>query len=81
MGTHGSVKERLIDVGPTTSSWSPAGLTLDLERISWAVELKASKALNPGLRDHVLREAIPLGKTMPSIFALSWSASGTLRRR
>ena len=51
----------LIDVGPTTSSWFPAGLILDLEDLlGRRVEVVSEKALNPDLRDHVLREAIPL---------------------
>ena len=51
----------LIDVGPTTSSWFPAGLILDLEDLlGRRVEVITEKALNPALRDLVLREAIPL---------------------
>jgi len=51
----------LIDVGPTTSSWFPAGLILDLEEIlGRRVEVVTEKALNPYIHDHVLGEAIPL---------------------
>jgi uncharacterized protein len=51
----------LIDVGPVTSSWFPAGLILDLEDLlGRRVEVVTEKALNPDLRDHVMREAIPL---------------------
>jgi predicted nucleotidyltransferase len=51
----------LIDAGPVTSSWFPAGLILDLEDLlSRRVEVVTEKALNPDLRDCVLREAIPL---------------------
>ena len=51
----------LIDAGPTTSSWFPAGLILDLEEIlGRRVEVVTTKALNPYIRDHVLREAILL---------------------
>ena len=51
----------LIDAGPTTSSWFPAGLILDLEEIlGCRVEVVTAKALNPYIRDHVLREATPL---------------------
>lgn len=51
----------LVDTGPTTSSWFPAGLILDLERIlGRRVEIVTAKGLNPYLRDQVLREAIPL---------------------
>lgn len=51
----------LIDAGPTTSSWFPAGLILDLEEIlGRRVEVVTAKALNPYIRDHVLHEAIPL---------------------
>lgn len=51
----------LIDAGPTTSSWFPAGLILDLEEIlGRRVEVVTAKALNPYIRDHVLDEAMPL---------------------
>lgn len=51
----------LIDAGPTTSSWFPAGLILDLEEIlGRRVEVVTEKALNPYIREQVLREAIPL---------------------
>jgi len=51
----------LIDVGPTTSSWFPAGLILELEEIlGRRVEIVTDKALNPYIRDRVLCEAIPL---------------------
>jgi predicted nucleotidyltransferase len=51
----------LIDVGPTTSSWFPAGLILDLQEIlGRPVEIVTEKALNPYIREHVLREAVPL---------------------
>jgi predicted nucleotidyltransferase len=51
----------LIDVGPTTSSWFPAGLILDLQEIlGRRVEIVTEKALNPYIREHVLREAVPL---------------------
>lgn len=51
----------LIDAGPTTSSWFPAGLILNLEEIlGRRVEVVTEKALNPYIRHHVLAEAIPL---------------------
>ncbi len=51
----------LIDTGPTTSSWFPAGLILDLEKVlDRHVAVVTAKALNPFIRDHVLSEAIPL---------------------
>jgi hypothetical protein len=51
----------LIDAGPTTSSWFPAGLILDLEKIlGRPVEVVTEKALHPYIREQVLREAIPL---------------------
>lgn len=51
----------LIDVGETTSSWFPAGLILDLEKIlGRRVEVVTARALNPYIRDNVLREAKPL---------------------
>jgi predicted nucleotidyltransferase len=51
----------LIDVGTKTSSWFPAGLILDLQEIlGQPVEVVTEKALNPYIREHVLREAVPL---------------------
>jgi hypothetical protein len=51
----------LVEKGPSTSSWFPAGLVLDLEEIlGRKVEIVTDKALNPYLRDRVLREAVPL---------------------
>jgi len=51
----------LIEVGPTTSSWFPAGLILDLEALlGRPVQIVTEKALHPDLRDHVLEEALPL---------------------
>jgi predicted nucleotidyltransferase len=51
----------LVDTGPETSSWFPAGLVLDLEQIlGCKVEVVTEKGLNPYLRDRVLQEAIPL---------------------
>jgi predicted nucleotidyltransferase len=51
----------LIEAGPTTSSWFPAGLILDLEDLlGCRVEVVTEKALHPELRDAVLGEAVPL---------------------
>ncbi len=51
----------LVDTGPTTSSWFPAGLILDLEQIlGRRVEIVTEKGLSPYLRERVLREAVPL---------------------
>ena len=51
----------LVDTGTTTSSWFPARLILDLEQIlGRQVEIVTEKGLNPHLREHVLREAVPL---------------------
>lgn len=51
----------LIDAGPTTSSWFPAGLILDLQEVlGRPVEVVTEKALNPYIREQVLREAAPL---------------------
>jgi predicted nucleotidyltransferase len=51
----------LIDAGPDTSSWFPAGLILDLQEVlGQRVEVVTEKALNPYVRDHVLGEAVPL---------------------
>lgn len=51
----------LVDVGPQTSSWFPAGLVLDLEReLGHRVDVVTERALLPGLRETVLREAVAL---------------------
>jgi len=51
----------LVDTAPTTSSWFPAGLILDLEEILGRhVQIVTENGLNPHLRDRVLREAIHL---------------------
>ena len=51
----------LIDAGPTTSSWFPAGLILDLEALlGCRVDVVTEKALHPDMRERVLREAVPL---------------------
>lgn len=51
----------LIDAGPVTSSWFPAGLIVDLQDLlGRPVEVVTEKGLNPLIRDQVLEEAIPL---------------------
>lgn len=51
----------LVDAGPDTSSWFPAGLILDLqELLGFRVEVVTERGLNPHIREHVLREAVPL---------------------
>jgi predicted nucleotidyltransferase len=51
----------LIEAGLNTSSWFPAGLILDLEKIlGRRVEVVTEKGLNPFIRDYVLREAVPV---------------------
>lgn len=51
----------LIDVTAKTSSWFPAGLILDLERLlGRRVEVVTERALSEDLREQVLREAVPL---------------------
>jgi hypothetical protein len=51
----------LVDTGPETSPWFPAGLVLDLEEIlGCKVEVVTQKGLSAYLRERVLREARPL---------------------
>jgi predicted nucleotidyltransferase len=51
----------LIDVGPKTSSWFPAGFILDLENLlGCRVDVVTERGLDPLLRDQVLSEAQPL---------------------
>lgn len=57
----GSDLDLLIEVGPTTSSWFPAGLIIDLEHLlGCRVEVVTEQGLNPSLREAVLRDARPL---------------------
>ena len=59
--TQDSDIDLLIEKGPTTTPWFPAGLVLELEEsLGRRVDVVTEKALNPLLRDRVLREAIPL---------------------
>ena len=59
--TEQSDVDLLVDVGPNTSSWFPAGLILDLEELlGRRVEIVIERALNPHLREHVLAEAVEL---------------------
>jgi uncharacterized protein len=51
----------LVDAGPQTSSWFPAGLILELEELlGCRVEVITEKGLNPYIREHVLSEVVPL---------------------
>ncbi len=50
-----------VDVPSATSSWFPAGLILDLEKLLGSpVQIVTEKGLSPLIRENVLREAIPL---------------------
>ncbi|MGH9407482.1 MAG: nucleotidyltransferase family protein [Terriglobia bacterium] len=51
----------LVDTGPETSSWFPAGLVLDLEDLlGRPVEVVTERAPRPEVREYVLRDATPL---------------------
>ena len=51
----------LVDTGPVTSSWFPAGLVIDLEEIlGCRVEVVTERGLSPLIKDRVLQEAVPL---------------------
>ena len=57
----GSDIDLLVTVGPRTSSWFPAGLVVDLEKLlGRRVDIVTEPGLNPLLRDQVLMEAVPL---------------------
>jgi predicted nucleotidyltransferase len=48
----------LVDTGPNTSPWFPAGLVLDLESLlGCRVDVVTEAGLRPELRESVLREA------------------------
>lgn len=51
----------LVETGPVTSAWFPAGLMLDLEALlGRPVQIVTEQALQPELRESVLRDARPL---------------------
>lgn len=51
----------LIDAGPVTSAWFPGGLVADLETLlGRRVDVVTERDLIPELRDHILREAVPI---------------------
>jgi predicted nucleotidyltransferase len=51
----------LVDAGPKTSSWFPAGLVIDLEELlGCEVDVVTEGGLRPRIKDRVLKEAIPL---------------------
>lgn len=51
----------LVETGPVTSAWFPAGLILDLEALlGRRIEIVTEHALHADLRDSVLRDARPL---------------------
>jgi predicted nucleotidyltransferase len=51
----------LVEVGPTTSSWLPAGLVLDLQDLlGCRVEIVTERAINPAIRERVLPVAVGL---------------------
>jgi predicted nucleotidyltransferase len=57
----GSDVDFLIDAGPVTSSWFPAGLILDLDQLLGRhVEVVTEQGLDPLIRDNVLRVAVPV---------------------
>lgn len=51
----------LVEAGPQTSSWFPAGMVLDLQEIlGRKVDVVTEAALHPLMRAEVLAQAIPL---------------------
>jgi predicted nucleotidyltransferase len=51
----------LIETGPQTSSWFPAGLIIDLEALlGCRVDVVTEAGLRPELRELVLKDARPL---------------------
>lgn len=59
--TDASDIDLLVESGPETSAWFPAGLILDLESLlGRRVEIVTERALRPELREAVLRDARPL---------------------
>ncbi len=51
----------LVNKGPKTSPWFPAGLILELEEaLGRHVDVVTENGLSPYLRDQIMQEAIPL---------------------
>ena len=51
----------LVEVRPHTSSWFPAGLIDDLEKLlSRKVDVLTDGGISPYLKDQIYREALPL---------------------
>jgi hypothetical protein len=51
----------LVEDGPMTTPWFPAGLIVDLEDLlGRRVEVITNRGLNPDLREHILFEALPV---------------------
>ena len=51
----------LVDAGPETSPWFPAGLIIDLEELMGReVDVVTEGALHWYIKDQVVREAVPL---------------------
>ncbi|MEE8583225.1 MAG: nucleotidyltransferase family protein [Acidobacteriota bacterium] len=60
-GRENSDVDLLVDVGPRTTAWFPAGMIVDLEDLlGRGVDVVAEAALHPMLRENVLREAVSL---------------------
>jgi len=69
----------LIDVGPETTPWFPAGLALDLEDLlGCEVDIVTERALHPVIRDRVLAEARPLKRVSAWTSLSTRDASGLL---
>lgn len=57
----GSDIDFLVKTEKKTSQWFPGGLIADLERIlGRKVDVVTERGLNKLIRDHVLKEAVPL---------------------
>lgn len=57
----GSDLDLLVDVGPRTSPWFPGGLAAELESmLGLPVQIVTERGLDQLVREHVLREAVPL---------------------
>ena len=55
--------DQLIDAGTETSAWFSGGLIIDLQQLlGRRVEVVTEAALNPELREQVLREAVSLNE-------------------
>ena len=63
----------LIDEAPEVTPWFPGGLIVDLEDLlGRRVDVVWADSIRPELRERILRDAKPLGRTTVGTCSTSW---------